>query len=299
MTAAVLWLRAGRLRLAFTPAGGLTLAFGLATAAGERPLFRPSLAVVDEPDPVQRAIGAASYVMAPFCNRIDGSAFDFDGRRWQLAPNTALSPHVIHGDVWLRHWEVLHHAADEARLQVRVADPASPYRYRIEQLLRLDDNGHTVALTLHNDGEHALPFGFGLHPHVARLGGVELQAPFARWWQVRPDGIPVEPAPALGDLDFHAPRALPARPVDTPCEGWSGQARIRWPADGVTLDIDASAAFGGCHLYQPDADAPFFCFEPVSHLTDAHHRPGLPGLVVLAPGASLSGEVRYRVGAPA
>ena len=49
-------------------------------------------------------------------------------------------------------------------------------------------------------------------------------------------------------------------------------------------------------LYSPGRDASFFCFEPVSHVVDAHNLPGGPeanGLAILAAGEIVEVSCRY------
>jgi aldose 1-epimerase len=46
--------------------------------------------------------------------------------------------------------------------------------------------------------------------------------------------------------------------------------------------------------FEPEFAEDYFCFEPMTHRADAHHAVDLGGLVVLAPGASLTGEVRFK-----
>jgi aldose 1-epimerase len=244
--------------------------------------------------PIERALGAASFPMVPFCNRLDGNRFTLAGREYTLAANTDLSPHYLHGDGWLLPWELVSHSPRQTHLRLVFAAPASPYRYTANQVLSLEETAHRVALSVRNDGALPLPFGLGLHPYFPRLTGFTLQTDYQSWWESRADLIPTRQAPALGDLDFRTARPLPERAIDSGCEGWAGAATIAWN-DGIGLQIGASETFGACHLYQPSAQADYFCFEPVSHITNAHNRPGMPGLALLAPGETLSGWVNYQI----
>ena len=80
--------------------------------------------------------------------------------------------------------------------------------------------------------------------------------------------------------------------------GWNGRATIIWEDRGLTLDLEAGSPLSTFILYSPSADARFFCFEPVSHVVDAHNLPPGPeahGLVVLTPDETLAAECRFRV----
>ncbi len=79
--------------------------------------------------------------------------------------------------------------------------------------------------------------------------------------------------------------------------GWDGRAEITLAPEPVTVAIEASAIFRHVVVYTPPG-APYFCVEPVSHMTDAVNRAGSrgdTGLVVLPPGGTLEGEIAFRL----
>jgi aldose 1-epimerase len=95
--------------------------------------------------------------------------------------------------------------------------------------------------------------------------------------------IPTKERP---EWDFDLPRRLPDGWINNGFDGWNGTAHVEWPSRGLSLAIECCDALRTYILYSPGRDASFFCFEPDSHVVDAHNLPGGPkanGLVILAP----------------
>lgn len=88
--------------------------------------------------------------------------------------------------------------------------------------------------------------------------------------------------------------AATALPVAAEYCDWPGEARIDWPADGVSLRLVTRPALGHVVIWAPVGED-FFCFEPLSHATDSFNRPGpvescqgsSTGAIVLEPGATV------------
>src|SRR5688572_11351213 len=81
---------------------------------------------------------AACFPLVPFVNRIRGSRFQFRGREVVLAPNMARDASVLHGQGWLRGWQVL--AANEREAELAFAHPAGewPWAYEARQHFALE-----------------------------------------------------------------------------------------------------------------------------------------------------------------
>jgi aldose 1-epimerase len=75
--------------------------------------------------------------------------------------------------------------------------------------------------------------------------------------------------------------------------GWSRRATIDWPELGARLVIRAEPPLDCLVVYTP-AGRPFFCLEPVSHVTDAFNLAAAgrrdSGMLVLEPGETLETE---------
>jgi aldose 1-epimerase len=93
---------------------------------------------------------------------------------------------------------------------------------------------------------------------------------------------------------------LPRHWINNGFTGWNGRAEIVWPEHELAVAITSGVCFHDYFVFmsdtrfEPEFAEDYFCFEPMTHRADAHHAVDLGGLVVLAPGASLTGEVRFK-----
>jgi aldose 1-epimerase len=264
-------LRDDRARLLVSPGGGAAILRYDALVAGREPLplFKPTEG--------GQAFGC--QVLVPFSNRISGGGFDFDGQSHAVEPNVAGEAFPIHCDGFQREWRVTTRSEYEVEL---VLDDGSigPYRYAARVRYALSDGALTAALSVENRATIRLPYGLGFHPWFPRHAGTTLQAKAARVWLEDERHLPtgVEPVAAHPGWDFAKASRLPAAWVNNGFDGWDGRATIIQPEDGITVSLQASAELGVYILYSPARDAGFFCFEPVSHVVDAHHGEGLTPL---------------------
>lgn len=242
----------------------------------------------------------ACYPLVPFSNRIAGGRFSFQGRTYQLRRDASTGGrHAIHGEGWQRAWSVAEAGGASARLMLDYHGAeagAWPFPFRAEQHFALSRNGLTVTLVLTNAGATAAPAGIGLHPYFPRHDGVTLGFRARAVWQNAADQLPSAAIAPPAEWDFSAPRALKEPALDNCFAGWPGVAEIAWPGAGRTLKIDADHCFRHAVVYTPPGCA-YFAFEPVSHMNDAINRMDLSdhGLVVLEPGGSLTGTVRFTI----
>jgi aldose 1-epimerase len=239
------------------------------------------------------------YVLVPWSNRISGRGFHFGGLFHELLPNVAGEPCPIHGDGWLSSWRVASNGNRYARLE-READGPGPYRYGAVLDYVLDAYGMTVKLAATNLAPIALPFGLGFHPWFPRTPMTQLKAPAKAVWLQDSRHLPTEQVPVATrpEWDFSSFQSLPDRWINNGFVGWTGRAAIHWADRGLGLEVEAHPLLSNFLLYSPSGDAPFFCFEPVSHAVNAHNLPPGPethGLVVLPPGTTLTVECEFRV----
>jgi aldose 1-epimerase len=239
------------------------------------------------------------YVLLPWSNRISGRGFHFGGLFHELLPNFEGEPCPIHGDGWLSPWRVSSKNDQRVSLE-REANGPGPYRYRAVLDYALEADGMTIRLAATNVAEIALPFGLGFHPWFPRTPMTQLKAPAKAVWLQDSRHLPTEPVPVATrpEWDFSSFRSLPDRWINNGFVGWAGRAAIHWTDRGLGLELEADPLLSNFLLYSPSGDAPFFCFEPVSHAVDAHNLPPGPeahGLVVLAPETTLTTECCFRV----
>lgn len=287
-------LEAGPLSLRISTRGGLLLGFWRDLDGERVPLLRPS--VSQDVD----ALGSACYPLVPFGNRVKGNAFSFEGNDYQLRPNTDWDKHYLHGEGWQADWTIVRQTPTSVEMSFTQPGGATPYAYKACQRFSLDEAGLTMTLMVENRGERAMPFGIGWHPYFPMTANTTVLAPARKYWTEVDGWLPGEQTDIPEDVDFSSPEPLPYRWVNNGFEDWSGEAFISWPERSTSLHLTADAIFKHAFIFvsdttfDPSFKRDYFCFEPMSHLANGHNMPDLGDLTVLAPGASMSGNVHMR-----
>ena len=241
----------------------------------------------------------ACNLLLPWSNRISGGGFTFDSKFHELLPNVAGEPFPIHGNGFSREWDVDDLTQDKASLSL-FSDGPGPYRYRAEVTYALAGQALELKLQIVNRAAVRLPFGLGIHPWFPRTALTTLRAPAAEVCIELPNHLPdrFEDVKTRPDWDFGKPTALPSGWINNAFAGWDGVASISWPEQNCGLRIEASSPLNFYMVYSPSDASDFFCFEPVSHVVDAHNRGSIDkwnGLSVLGPGESLVASCRFAV----
>jgi aldose 1-epimerase len=296
---AIVTLQSGELRLAIAPSiGGAVVGFW----HGSFPLMR------ETPDHALRnglVRQTSCYPLIPYSNRIAHGRFTFEGMEHKLALNFDDHPHSIHGNAWLQPWRVAESTGTSCRLTFDHATTgegaeAWPFEYRAEQTVRLDPTGAVIALSLTNADLRAMPAGFGLHPFFPRRPDTSLRFEVAGVFLNGANCLPRTHVAVPEEWNYTTLRALDRSGLDNCFSGWDGQAQIRSSDGGPILGIEADPIFRFLVVYVPDG-RDFLAVEPVSHSNNAINLPGFSdnGLVVLKPGETISGRVKFHVGASA
>lgn len=284
-------LASGPLVAEVSAKGGSLLRFSRISTHGETPLF--SRGRLGDGQPL-------CFPLVPFGNRLRDNGFNFAGTVYKLSANTATDPLYLHGDGWLGSWTVLARSRNALSLEYR-HDAAGPYHYHAEQRFALSDRELTVSLSVTNRGERALPYGLGLHPFFPLTKRTVLTFAAERYWLQDAAFLPLRSEPVRGSMDFSRGRSPAGGWMNTEFEGWTGRAEIVWPETNSHLVIEADPIFSKCMVFvssrkfDPTYEDDYFCFEPMTHGVDGHHRPGLAGLVPLQPGEILQGSCRFAV----
>lgn len=223
---------------------------------------------------------SSCFPLVPYCNRIAGGRFRWNGREVSIAPNLAPQRHPLHGLGWLLPWRVVRRDAASALLE-HAYDGAGewPWVYVAHQHVALDETGCTIRLMVQNRAAEAAPMGLGLHPYFRRSPETRVQfaaeAMLGIDGEFLPDGAH-HPPDSLASWSHGA--ALPDELVDHCFAGWAGTATI---SDGQgTISL---RGFGAphCHVFAPSGGEEL-CLEPVSHTPDVlSHAP--EGMTVLPP----------------
>lgn len=252
----------------------------------------PILASTPSRGLASQVLGAeACFPLVPFGNRIENNSFHFEGQAYVLTPNTA-DPLVLHGDGWLKRWSILRRSRREIVFHyAQEANSTTPFAYEATQTIALGDDRLSLSLTVTNRASLALPYGLGFHPYFPRTPETRLFAQAGSRWSERENHLPGNPGPVPPDMNFASGAQLPADWINNAFDGWNGRATIEWPETGMALSIDADSNFKHFVLYSPSAESGFFCFEPMTHLPNAHHQQKSAGLCTLSLGEQLEGKV--------
>ena len=272
--------------------GGAVTAFFLKKNGTRLAAFRRWTGERDNP------LSVSCSPMVPWFNRMTGGGFSFDGTFYPIAQTLKSEPLPIHGDGWISPWTVRETSLSRIALTLR-SRAVPPFDYEATETATLTGSTLSLELKVKHCGETPIPYGLGFHPWFDRTPGVTIQAPATGVWLEQPPYFPVRPIPERvpEKWDFGAPRPLPDDFVDNGFAGWNGRARIEWADTGMSLDVAAEPPVPYCHLYSPDKDSPFFCFEPVTQPFNAFGLEGAPdtrGLRVLAPGEETAIKVHFR-----
>ena len=280
MTTLFLELRAGDLRLALRPDLGGAIAG----------LWRGDVAVMrsTEAAELDSSRRSACYPLAPYSNRLGYRRFRWLGQDHTTQPNFDDNPHSVHGVAWQRAWEVVSHSAMEAELRyVHSPDHHWPFAFELRQRFVLSADALELHLAFSNRAAHTQPVGLGWHPYFPKRPHSRLHVELTDRWENDASGLPTRrvPQPGIdGDVSHLG--------FDNCFEGWRGAARLR--DDKLSMKLTSSLPY--LVVYTP-ADSPYYCVEPVSHVSNAIHMadPAAHGLRALAAGATFDAWMKLEV----
>lgn len=283
----LLSLRAGRLAVDLAPEAGGSVARFAIEDVGDllRPASDAALASGTGKD-------TACYPLVPFSNRIANGHLAFGDEVMPLKTNWPGVRHPMHGDGWAAAWQVLHHERTRAELvhlhERGAGGTGWPFRYRARQTFALDESSLTIGFSIENLEDRAVPAGLGLHPFFVRDADTELACRLSGVWRTDPEVLPLQRLPVPPEWDFSRSRRVEGMGLDHCFDGWDGEATVTWPQRGLRLVLSATEAFRHLVIYVPDGQR-YFCVEPVSHAN------GAVGKTRLAAGATLGGEISFRL----
>lgn len=247
-------------------------------------------------DPITRH---ASFIMAPWCNRVRDAEFVWDGRRVALRADPRDGT-AIHGDVRNRPFELVDRSPVSARLRLDSRDFAGvnfPWPFRLEARFEVSRTGFRLDLALQNVGDDpsGFPCGVGIHPYFPRFQtpgpvGARLIAPVgARFPSER--CMPVGPARRDARCRrLGVARALPHFYFMDSFTGYENACIVEWPRSRVTMT--SSENHRHMVFFAPTnargMPEPFFAVEPMTIAAD--------GFNLLARGEKESGVTALKPG---
>jgi aldose 1-epimerase len=257
-------LRAGGAGLVLAPAaGGSVVRYWIDRGAAMWDVLRPW------PVPrVDAVFESAAFALVPYSNRIREGRFSFQGRDVALPLNRPPERHSIHGLGWQTAWRPREVREHDAVLEMRHAGGAWPWAFLATQHFALAPASLSVVLTLRNESDTPMPAGLGWHPYFLRTAGATLAADVRTMWLTDDEVMPTTLAPPRPEADLARGVKVDAVSLDNCFVGWSRCAAIEWPEAGMRLVLTAEAPLDFLVVYTPPG-RPFFCVEPVTHVTDA------------------------------
>jgi aldose 1-epimerase len=287
----IIELRSGDLRLALRPDLGCAIA---GFWRGDLPVLRST-----EPQDLGDSRLSACYPLAPYSNRLGYRRFRWLGQDHTTQANFDDNPHSVHGVAWQRPWWVVAgsnkpSAPGSNLAQVEVAythraDAHWPFAFELRQRFELTPEALTVHLAFTNLALQPQPVGLGWHPYFPKRGRSRLHIELTDRWENDASGLPTRRVPQPGiDAD------LAHLAFDNCFEGWTGAARIR--DEKLSLRLTSSLPY--LVVFTPDTK-PYFCVEPVSHVSNAIHMadPTAHGLRSVPAQASVDAWMKLEVNA--
>jgi len=258
-----------------------------------QPILRPWSASAE-----LRANQCGSYPLIPWSNRIAEGRFSFAGQTHHLKKNFGSSPHAIHGSGWLKAWQVSKESAHSLTLGIeQEAGDAWPWPWRGTQIFELDGNALRVTLTYHNLAEVPVPAGLGFHPFFADAGASEIYFSAKGVWLNDADSLPHKETEVPERWNYNTFRKPEYDSVDNCFTGWSGCAKIRWPARGITALLTSTAP--NAMLFIPPEHRNVVAIEPVTHINNAINLLPLDSshqaMSLIQPGESLAVSMEIRI----
>lgn len=255
-----------------------------------KPVMRPA------PRGAVNPLDCCSFPLVPYANRIEKGILKFEGREYPLPLNFGDHPHALHGHGWQTAWRVEAVSKDRATIAFDHAPDAWPWAYSAEQEFALGDDGARIRLAIRSRADRPMPFSLGFHPYFPRTAGSRIIANVSGMWKADSTMLPTEMGAPV--IDLPAGAVVSKAPfVDNCFTGWHPPARIEQPELGLAITLQAPAQCPFLHVFIPTG-TDYFCAEPTTAMPNAFNRPespGVTGMRVLAPGASLSIEMGITV----
>jgi aldose 1-epimerase len=241
-----------------------------------RDVLRPAL------DGTTDALMTACFPLVPWCNRIRGGAFVFEGHKVKMGPNLGDSPHTLHGHGWRNPWKVVEATAARAVLSYTHAADSWPWDYEAILVYDLRGDGLRCHLSVRNLSSWTMPAGLGFHPYFNRTGATRLKAGFDGVWISDDETLPRNWHAGPLRKDWTKGDTLNNDiTIDNCYTGFKGKADI-FEGERLTHTLRASPDCRWLHIFVPLGET-YFCAEPVNHMPDPFNQAN-SGLSILKAG---------------
>ncbi|MBC8356517.1 MAG: aldose 1-epimerase [Planctomycetes bacterium] len=261
----------------------------------------------------ERPSGSGIPLLFPFPGRLRGTAFEWEGREYQLEAGDGRG-NAIHGFVLNRAWRVIERSDSHVvgQFQASVDDPTLleqwPADFRVTATYDLKGNCLTSTFVFENPDSKSLPCGFGTHPYFRLpLGGTTVEScvvtiPSTRHWEL----VDMLPTGRCTDLEmsdaYHQGLCFGEMKLDDVFGGlvFDGDdcvSQIFDPESNTRLSMRFDRSFRELVVYTPP-HREAVCVEPYTCVpgTVGLESPEVDfGLRVLQPGESFTSRVELEV----
>lgn len=266
------------------------------------------LKVAEVPEALLADETYASALLSPFPSRIKNGIYTFEGQEYALVFNDFGQDCSIHGFVHPNGFTVVSQEITSASATLTLAYnyPGTlhgypfPYQLAVSYTLTLSEDTSSVVsmrYTATNTGPTRCPMAFGWHPYFSlneeEIDELSIELPTQTAIILDKDLMPVGQEP----FDAHAPITLRDRQLDNAFlvdqHAQGVETILRSVSQGVALHIRQDSSFPYLVVYTPERRNSI-AIEPLTANVDSFNNK--EGLMVLAPGQSMSGVINVFLG---
>jgi len=275
-------LQCGDIRLEVCPAiGGSITRFSI---EGQDILRSASKEAFLHRDP--GSMGA--FPMIPYCNRVAGGCFWFEGRQIQLLKNFPPELCSIHGLGWTRAWSIDYKTETVLILSYDHDGRDWPWKFSSEQQFSVKSDRLDYKLSIKNLDSRPMPAGLGLHPFFPEKHLARLSCSFQGRWQCDSVGLPSQFLGLEKSDQFDGSATMNNYDVDHIYTGLNSDIGLRWDNKKYGVKFENSEEIFGYVVYSPPKHD-FLCVEPITHLPNVINMDEQAGTMnELEPGDSMS-----------
>lgn len=109
------------------------------------------------------------YMLIPYPNRIEGGSYTFEGKDYQFPIDEVTRHNAIHGLGYRSMWSLVALRDDAVELEWRNSAALESYPFAVSATVtyRVSDEGLSLTMTVHNNGDVDAPWAFGIHPWIS------------------------------------------------------------------------------------------------------------------------------------
>lgn len=231
--------------------------------------------------PILYAGDKALFPMLPLANRVAGNTFILHGEKIDLPDSEADAQFFLHGDGWLKRWQVETHDVSQVTLSLE-SQHSCGFDYHARLIYRLQGPCFMAELELIHRANKPMVYGLGFHPFFHLTPTTQVQFSATGFWPEDANHLPKEWCGELtAQTNFIEPKKPDNQWLNVGYSGWSASALIE--RDDLRVQLKCATPY---LMVFRMPDEPFICLEPQSHPVNAHNMAGQPGLVLLRAGES-------------